>query len=53
MKLLADLRDVSMRDKTLRSFESRIRALSDRHAKKSTLIERLRKARMLTWGGAA
>ena len=53
VKLLADLRDVSMRDKTLRSFETRVRALTDRHAKKPTLIERLRKAKMLTWGGAA
>jgi hypothetical protein len=51
--LLADLRDVGMRDKRLRSFESRVRALCDRHAKKPSLIERLRKAKMLTWGGVA
>jgi hypothetical protein len=53
VSLLADLRDVSMRDKMLRSFETRVRALCDRHAKKPSLIERLRKAKMLTWGGAA
>jgi hypothetical protein len=53
VKLMADLRDVSVRDKVLRSFESRVRALCDRHAKKPALIERLRKAKMLTWGGAA
>ena len=52
VKLLKDLRDLSVRGGALRSFESRVRTLHARHLKKSTFVERLQKAGMLKWGGA-
>ena len=52
VKLLKDLRDVSVRGGALRSFESRVRTLHARHLKKSTFVKRLQKAGMLKWGGA-
>jgi len=51
--LLKDLRDISLRDNGARSFEARVRSLHARHVKKSTFVERLRKAGMLKWGGVA
>jgi len=51
--LLKDLREVSLRDGAARSFEARVRSLHARHVKKSTFVERLRKAGMLKWGGAS
>jgi hypothetical protein len=50
--LLKDLREINVRGGALRSFETRVRALHARHAKKSTFVERLQKAGMLKWGGA-
>ena len=52
VKLLKDLRDVSVRGGALRSFESRVRTLHALHVKKSTFVKRLQKAGLLKWGGA-
>ena len=52
VRLLKDLRDLSLRDGAARSFEARVRALQARHTKKSTFVKRLQKAGLLKWGEA-